>query len=77
MDGQVINCWLSATGKVRRIFKSNHFFISNDKSLCGQCKLWNEDKKYIRIIRFKEIFESKICKRCIYMCEVKGIDYKT
>lgn len=76
MDQTLINTWI---GEIRgkRLFRSHHYFISENQSLCGQYKMWPEDKKHLKALKFQEVFQSKICKRCIQVCIMRGINYKT
>ena len=75
MAQELVNCWI---GEIRgkRLFKSHHFFISEKQSLCGQYKMWPEDEKHLKKLRFEEVFTSKICKTCVRLCELKSIKYK-
>jgi len=75
MAQQLVNTWI---GEIRgkRLFKSHHYFIEKNQSLCGQCKIWREDEKHLKPLKFDQVYQSKICKRCIFLCELKRINYK-
>lgn len=75
MAQELTNTWLRQISK-RRLFRSNHYFIERNRSICGRCIIFSEDEKYIISANFEEIFMSKICKQCIICCEKKGIKYK-
>lgn len=75
MATTLTNTWLYQRVK-RKLFRTNHFFVSGNKSICDQCTIWPEDEKYLLPIKFEEIFIRKICKRCVRACEAKGIKYK-
>jgi hypothetical protein len=75
MDQRLENTWIYQRVK-RKLFRCNHYFISGNKSACGQCTIWPEDEQYLKPIKFEEIFIRKICKRCVLACETKSIKYK-
>lgn len=75
-DTKLINCWLGKN-KGKTFFKSNHYFINGYNSACGHSKIQYEDLKFIRRFEFNEIFKQKVCKKCIQICNRKGINYRT
>lgn len=75
MDRHTLNCWIGEN-RGMRLFTSNHFFIVEEKSLCGQFKMECEHKKHVKRLRFTELFKSRICLRCVFLCDKLGINYK-